>query len=234
MNTKKLPPIILSVGGSIIVPKSGFDPAFLQNFKELIIEKTKQGQTCILVIGGGATARRYQKVLREVSSEISNEDLDWMGIHSTVLNAQLVRYLFGEYADKRIVTDPRKKIKTNKKIIIAAGWRPGCSTDYGAVLLAQAYGVQSLFNLSNTSFVYDKDPAKYSEAKKIEQIDWKTFRRDIVGDVWTPGKHVPFDPIASKKAQALKLTVSFVEGNNLSEVKAAINGEKFTGTIITP
>ena len=42
-----------------------------------------------------------------------------------------------------------KKVKTNRPIIVAAGYKPGCSTDYDAVLLAKTYSAKELFNFSN-------------------------------------------------------------------------------------
>ncbi len=222
---------ILSVGGSIIIPKTGFDIPFLKQFRTLILSEIKKGQKFIITIGGGATCRQYQEAARQVNQP-NNEDLDWIGIHSTIFNAQFVRFLFKDVAHKDIITDPTKKIKTNKSLIIAAGWKPGCSTDNDAVLLAKTYGAKELYNLSNIERVYDKDPNVFSDAKPIEQIDWKTFRKDIVGNDWDPGKSAPFDPIASKTAEKMKLQVKILQGTNLPEVRKALAGKKFIGTII--
>ncbi|MBD3311298.1 MAG: UMP kinase [Candidatus Magasanikbacteria bacterium] len=222
---------IISVGGSIVIPKTGFDIPFLKKFRNLILKHVKKGEKFILVIGGGATARQYQEAGKGVI-KMTNEELDWIGIHCTILNAQFVKHLFKNYSYKDVVTDPRFKIKTNKPIIIASGWKPGCSTDKDAVLLAKAYGAKELINLSNIEYVYDKDPNKYKTAKKIEEIDWKTFRRDIVGYKWEAGANKPFDPIASREAQKLGLKVKILKGTDLSQVERSLKGEKFKGTVI--
>ena len=91
-----------------------------------------------------------------------------------------------------------------------------------------------MINLSNIEYVYDKDPKLHSDAKRIERIDWATFRKEIVGTKWVPGKNVPFDPTASAKAQKYGLTVSIVRGTNLVEVRKALSGKKFRGTVIIP
>lgn len=220
---------ILSVGGSIIIPKEGFNVPFLKKFRALILAEVKKGERFILVIGGGGTCRLYQDAARE-TVKMNNTDLDWLGIHSTVFNAQFVRMLFQEHAYKEVVQDPRKKINTAKPIIIAAGWRPGCSTDKDAVLLAKTYGAKHLLNLSNISYVYDKDPNIYPDAKKIEEMNWATFRKEVVGNDWDPGKSAPFDPIASKEAQRLRLEVGILKGTDLPEVRKAIQGKKYQGT----
>jgi len=222
---------IVSVGGSIIIPKNGFDTEFLKKFRQMIIDEVKKGQKFILIIGGGSTARVYQSALLE-TAKVKDIDLDWMGIEATIINANFVRLMLGDLAYKEVVTNPNKKVKTNKSIIIAAGYKPGCSTDYDAVLFAKTYDAKEMINLSNIEYVYDKDPKEFNDAKIIEQIDWKTFRKEIVGDIWQPGKSAPFDPVASKAAEKLKLKVSILQGTNLSEVKKALGGKKFRGTVI--
>ncbi len=221
---------IISVGGSIIIPKEGFDVTFLRHFRDLILAEVKKGQRFILVIGGGATCRAYQSAAAEVVT-MSNTDLDQLGIYSTVFNAQFVRMLFGKAAHTTIVENPTKKMKTNKKIMIGAGWKPGCSTDNDAVLLAKTYGAKEIINLSNIDYVYESDPKINPLAKKLERVSWKELRQ-IIGSRWTPGANVPFDPVAAKTAEKLKLKVSFVKGTNLDEVKKVVRGEECKGTVI--
>ncbi|MBI5728276.1 MAG: UMP kinase [Candidatus Magasanikbacteria bacterium] len=230
----KKPWKIISVGGSIIIPKTGFNVPFLVAFRELILSEVRQGGRFMLIIGGGATARAYQQAAMSVLPGLSNEKLDRVGIHATVLNARFVQSLFGDSADSKIITNPTRKLKTIKPIIVGAGWKPGCSTDNDAVLLARTYGVKHILNLSNISYLYDKDPAKHPDARKIEDIDWTTFRRDIVGREWQAGTNVPFDPVASAAAERSKITVAILSGTDLSAVGAAIKDWPFAGTVIHP
>ncbi len=226
-------PKIISVGGSIIIPKSGFDLAFLKKFRTLIVNRVKRGERFILVVGGGSICREYQTAAKVLQS-MTNEDLDWLGIYSTIYNAQFVRFLFKDYAYKEVVTDPTKKITTKAPVIVAGGWKPGWSTDNVAVLLAKTYGAGEVINLSNIEYVYDKDPKQYPEAKPIELIDWSEFRESIVGSIWTPGHSAPFDPIASRAAERQKLKVSILLGTDLTEVGKALGGKRFKGTVIEP
>lgn len=222
---------ILSVGGSVIIPQTGFDVEFLKKFRDLILERARLGENFILVIGGGATCRRYQKALKEcgVTDDLS---LDWMGIESTYLNANFVRHLFGDAAYEKIVVKPARVVKTGKPIIVAAGYKPGWSTDTDAVLAAKAYGAKEIFNLSNVDYVYDSDPSLNPNAQKFENLTWKQFRK-IVGKKWVPGANVPFDPIAAKKAAKLGLKVIFLKGTNLEEARKAFSGQTFRGTVIS-
>lgn len=222
--------IIISLGGSIIIPKTGFDPAFLKKLRKLILAEVKKGKKFILIVGGGNTARNYQDVLRSTGKP-TNADLDWMGIGATKINAEFVRLLFADISYKEVLHNPTIKVKTTKAVIVASGWKPGWSTDMDAVLFAKTYGASDVINLSNIEYVFDKDPAKYKSAKRIEQIEWSDFRK-IVGNSWDPGANLPFDPIASKEASQLGLRVSILRGTDLKEVKNAIEGETFRGTII--
>jgi uridylate kinase len=221
---------ILSVGGSIIIPPTGFDTDFLKKFRDLILSQTKKGQKFILVIGGGGTARNYQAAAESVAG-LSNDALDWVGIYTTQLNAQFVRMLFGADAHAEIISNPTKKMSTKKSIIIGAGWKPGQSTDAVAVALAKTFGAEEVINLSNIDYVYTADPKTNPNATKLENIGWKELRK-IIGDTWTPGANVPFDPIAAKTAQKLKLKVSFVKGTDLVEVTKVVQGKKCLGTVI--
>lgn len=223
---------ILSVGGSIIIPKTGFNIEFLKEFREMILKFVADGQQFIMVVGGGATCRTYQQAAADVR-QLTDEDLDWVGIHTTIFNANFVRMLFKEQAYEEVIRNPNEKVATDKPIIIGAGYEPGHSTDTDAVLLAKTYGAKHVLNLSNISHVYDKDPAKFEDAKKIEKIDWATFRKDIVGEVWTPGFNAPFDPNASRIAQEEGMQVSVLDGTNLEGVRKAISGESFEGTHIS-
>jgi len=222
---------ILSVGGSIIIPKEGFDISFIKKFRTLIMTEIEKGTKFILVIGGGNTARMYQDGLRNMGEQ-KNVTLDWMGIDATIINAKFVKYIFGDVAYKDVITNPNKKISTSKSLIIAAGEKPGQSSDMAAVRLAKTFGASEVLNLSNIAYVYDKDPNKYDNAQKIESINWASFRRDIVGNEWIPGKNVPFDPTAAKGAQKLGLMVKMVEGTSLRELKKALRGDMFKGTVI--
>ncbi len=221
--------IILSLGGSIIVPDQ-IDTKYLRAFKAFIEKEVKNGHRLIIVAGGGSTARKYRDAGQAIVKKMPVDDLDWLGIHATRLNAHLLRTIFRGLAHPRIITNPHEAEDIAEPIIIGAGYRPGFSTDYDAVHLARAYGASQVFNLSNIDYVYTKNP-KLKGAKKIEEISWSNFRK-IVGNKWDPGLHAPFDPIASKFAQQFKLEVVVLNGKNLKNLANALAGRKFIGTII--
>lgn len=220
---------VISVGGSLIVPEE-IDTLFLSSFKQFIVKRIEKGDRFILIAGGGKTCRKYQAAAAEVSG-IDNEEKDWLGIHSTRLNAHLLRTIFKLWANPKIMTDPSEDISFNEKILVGAGWKPGWSTDYDAVQFAKKYKAESIINLSNIDYAYTEDPKLNPKAKKIENISWKDFRK-IVGDVWDPGMSAPFDPIASKEAEKANLRVAIMNGKDLDNISNFLDGKKFIGTLI--
>lgn len=221
---------ILSVGGSIIISKTGFDIKFLKQFRNLILTRVKKGEKFILVTGGGAICRNYQAAAKSIAN-LSDIDLDWLGIFATQFNAQFVRLLFGKYAHPNIILNPTNKLITNKSIIVSGGWKIGCSTDRDAILLAKTYSAKEVINLSNIDYVYSSDPKINTNAKKYSKLTWKEFRK-IIDSKWVPGANLPFDQLAAKEAEKLKIKVKFVKGTALREVDRAIRGQAFAGTII--
>ncbi len=223
---KKKETIIISLGGSLIVPDK-IDYRFLKKFRELIKSYTRKYKFA-LITGGGKIARRYINAA-DKAFKIKDEDKDWLGIHATRLNAHLVRTIFEDIANPKIIRDPTKKVKFDK-VIIGAGWKPGCSTDYDAVLLAKNIGATTVINLSNIDTLYDKDPHKFLTAKKIERTTWKELQK-IVGTKWKPGMNAPFDPKATKEAGKLGLKLVLM-GKSISNLRKYFDGKKFKGSIV--
>jgi len=62
-------------------------------------------------------------------------------------------------------------------------------------------------------------------------MNWQEFFQ-LVGEDWQPGMNAPFDPIASKLAQELKLEVVILNGKNTQNLSDYLNGKNFIGTII--
>ncbi|HII89343.1 TPA: UMP kinase, partial [Candidatus Woesearchaeota archaeon] len=153
--------VVISLGGSLICP-DGLDVPFLKKFRALIEDfpEKKFGIVC----GGGKLARNYASGAGEITA-VSEKDLDWIGIRSTHLHAEVVRALFDDFAYPEIIVNPTKKLRTKKMILVAGGWKPGWSTDYDAVLSAHALHIPLLINMTNVDYVYGKNPKKFKNAK---------------------------------------------------------------------
>ena len=227
---------VLSVGGSIVAPdKPDFD--FLDKFSKTIRTWLSQdlSRKLIMVIGGGAPARDYQNAYRKVcdlrKKNINNDEADWIGIMATRLNAQLVKAVFEDLCPNPVVYDPTAVDDFRGQILVAAGWKPGFSTDNDAVVLAERFSGNLVVNLSNIAKVYTDDPKKNPEARPIDSISWEDFIK-IVGTEWVPGKNTPFDPIASQRAQKAGIKVICAAGKDIENLENILNGKDFKGTVI--
>ena len=217
---KKSNVIVIALGGSLIVPhlsdEGGIDVEYLKSFRRFILQEVKKGKQFVIVVGGGKTTRVYQKAAGKIV-KMTNENLDWIGIASTKLNAELLRIMFEQVGNK---------------VLVAGGLRPGGSTDYVAIQLAQKHKAKEVIVAGNTPFVFDKDPAKFSDAKAIHKISWSEYQK-LIPRKWKPGFSSPVDPVAAQLAKKLKLEVRVIKGTDILNFKKAIEGKKFRGTIIT-
>jgi uridylate kinase len=212
--------VVMSVGGSLINPGQ-IQIDFLKRLKSFV---TRSPYNFIIVCGGGINARLYPTAAKLFG--VDNVGRDEIGIKATLLNGELLRHIF----KAPIVQQEPKKMKF-RKVLVAAGWLPGCSTDYDAVLWAKKFGVKEIFNLSNTDYVYTKDPRKFSDAKPIKQISWKNYKK-MISSKWTAGLSTPFDPVASRAAEKWKLRVFVINGKRLNELHNALENKSFVGTVI--
>lgn len=226
--------IVISLGGSIIVSKN-VHTYFLERFRMMLLPLLKE-KRIVLVVGGGSTARNYQQAAAKIS-HISDEDKDWIGIHCTRLNAQLLRTIFVEHAHPVLLDNPQRPITQSDwskySLFIASGWRPGCSTDYIAFFLAHRFHANGVLIATKVPYVYDSDVAKHPHAKPLYDLTWKKYRK-MVGNKWIPGMKAPVDPIAARYGQEKKMHAIVVRGTEIKNLRRAIVGGKFRGTIIHP
>ena len=226
--------IVISLGGSLIVPNGGIDITFLNKFNDFIRKQlgAHKGRQFFIVSGGGATSRHYIDAGREVvGHELTHDDLDWLGIHTTKLNAHLIRTIFRDIAHPYVLKHYEIIRKVTEPVVVAAGWKPGWSTDYCSAMICEDYNVKTVINMSNIDMAYDSDPKTNPTARPIKKINWHEFRK-IVGNKWVPGMNMPFDPVASKKAEELGLKVVILKGDNFENLENYFAGKNFVGTVI--
>lgn len=230
-STLKPTTLVISVGGSLVAPSEGIDAGFLKDLKRLVQKHIKKNWRFVIVVGGGGTARQYQNAARNIG-KLTREDLDWLGIHSTRLNGHLLRTIFRDIAYPAMLKDPTRPLKHWKEpVLIAAGWKPGWSTDYVATRLAKRLKSPLVLNLSNIDYVFDKDPRTCKSAKPIYDISWKEFRK-MVGNTWDPGMNTPFDPVASRLAESSGIKVVITNGKNIKNIDNLLCEKSFIGTVV--
>jgi uridylate kinase len=249
--------LVLSVGGSLLIPKEQGRPdrEFIARFVQLLVDERRRWRKIVLVCGGGAVARLYIEAAREILESLhalpGKDDRrwvdaqHWIGIHATRLNAQLVKVVFEmlrplqPYAYRVVLKDPDRvpiHVLTGKKrIVLAAGSKPGWSTDFVAVRLAEAFGAQTVVNLTNVDRIYDRDP-KADGAKPLDKVPWAEYFRYFPRREFHPGDNTPFDPVAAGYAADRGMRVIVLKGSNLQNLERFLQGgpyqDRFKGTVI--
>ncbi len=225
--------VVISVGGSLIVPGKGDgtpDGKFLKRLREFVQHMVAQDKKLVLIAGGGRTTRTYQAALDELV-DANDDDRDWIGIHSTRLNGQLIKIALKGFTEEFLVTNPNELPETTQPVIVGSGYKPGSSTDLRAVQIAKNIGAKKVVNLSNIDYAYTADPNVDATAQKIEKMTWDEFLK-LIPNTWSPGLNAPFDPIASREAQASGIEVAIINGNKLEEVEKYLEGKAFIGSLI--
>lgn len=225
--------ILMSVGGSIIYPKTGINTSFLKEFNDLIRKQIAENKNrrFFIIAGGGFISNQYKDAALKLKKNVPNEDLDWLGVRSTRLNAHLLRTIFHDIAAPAIIEHYENLHFAKSQVYICAAEYPGATTDWFLVVLAQKLELKQAFSLLNVDMIYDKDPHIHRNAKPIKEMHWRDYRR-LIGDEWLSNRQLPFDPLASRLAQQIQLNVNFLSGHNLKNFSKAIVNKSFVGSVI--
>lgn len=180
--------VVLKVSGEGLAGESGYGigPAALDVVARQVMEAVGEGAELAVVVGGGNIFRGSQ-----VADQLGIEDAtaDYMAMLGTVINAMALQAaLEGRGVVTRVqtaieiqeVAEPyirRRAIRHLEKgrvVIFAAGTgNPFFTTDTGAALRALEIGADALLMAKNrVDGVYDKDPRKNGDAKKIARLDY--------------------------------------------------------------
>jgi len=231
---------IVALGGSIVFPhlfeQGGLNIPFLKAFRKFVLEQVKIGRRFIIIVGGGKASRVYQNATREIT-DCKPDDLDWMGIEITKINALLIINILKEVACPQIMRrqptpqEVKSFLRSNKKVLVGSGWKPGQSTDYNALKSAELFGVGEVIIAGDSAFVCDKDPKKFAGAIPMKEVSWADYQK-LIPDKWVPGMSTPVDPTAARLGRRTKIIAKTIKGTDLGNFEKAISGQPFEGTII--
>lgn len=224
--------IVLSLGGSIIIPEKE-NERFLLDFRKTL-QKNYARYKFVIVCGGGSIARAYQNVLKK--DHKNNTALSQAGIRATRMNAQFVMQVFGKEANdtlplslKKVSTELRKN---NVVICGSLRYAPHETSDSTAAKLADHLKADFI-NITNVAGLYTADPRKYPHAKQIPYQSWKSFEKRANAIRYKPGQHFVLDQQAAHRIRKKRIT-TYIIGKNLKNLVALLNRKKFTGTTLGP
>ena len=222
--------IVLSLGGSLIIPKE-INHSFLKKFKK-IMEKNYLKYKFIVVCGGGSIARKYISILKK--NNRPKRELALAGIRATRMNAKILMQLFGKDANSKIpksMKEVKAQLKKNKIVFCGAlRYAEQETSDWTAAKLAKLLN-SNFINITNVQGLYSSNPKKNKNAKFIPKISWKDFETRALRIRYQPGQHFVLDQNASTIIKKAKIKTTII-GENLSNLDKLLKNKKFKGTII--
>lgn len=223
--------IVISLGGSLIVPKE-MNVQFLHNFVKTL-RKHYTTHKFVIVCGGGTIARKYISVLRAEGK--SKRELAEAGIRATRMNAQFVMQLFDRKEANDTLPLNMKEVKNSlskNNVVICGALRfsPNSTSDSTAAKLSR-YLNTIFINMTNVAGLFNKDPTKYKSAKFIPKISWKDFNVKVSKIKFKHGQNFVLDQQAATIIKKHKIP-TYLLGPELENIAHILEGRKFKGTTI--
>ncbi len=184
-----------------------------------------------VVCGGGKTARYYASTAAELGGTVYQ--MDQLGIGATRLNAGLLGLALGEwcYPDVPLTVEEAARRSKEGKIVVMGGTEPGHTTDGVAAMLAKEVGAKRIVNATSVDAVYSDDPKINSRAERYSEITIDRLEELVYGEHGASKSGV-FDPLGVKIAKENRIDIFMVHGRDLTDLRAAILGEKIKGTVV--
>jgi len=221
--------LVLRIGGSVIA--SPVNPALINRYADLLKDLKEQGHEVAVVVGGGALAREFISVSKDLG--LDERAQDEVAISVSRIFAQLFLQKLGELGCRAVplrIEDAVKCLREGK-ITVMGGLKPGMTTDTVAALIVEQVNAELLIKATDQEGIYDKDPRKHADAVKLEHLSFRDLPRVFAEDEHKAGIHQILDPEAVKILKEERVRIIVVNGFKPENVLAVARGEK-VGTLI--
>ena len=207
----------------------GIDTQILDYIAEEIKSLVENGIEVGIVIGGGNIIRG---VTAAADGVIKRTSADYMGMIGTVINGIAMQEALEhkglsarlqtaikmeQIAEPFIVRKAIRHLEKGRVVIFGAGTgNPYFTTDTGATLRATEIGASMLIKATKVDGVYDRDPMKYPDAKKLETLSYDRALEDHIKVM---------DDTAIALAKDNKLPIVVANMNEKGNLLKIINGD---------
>jgi uridylate kinase len=201
-------------------------------YADIIKTVKQQGHEVAVVVGGGALAREFIGIARNLGLDMTAQDE--IAISCSRLFAQLFLKKLGDAACSKvaITLDDAAQCLADGMVVVMGGLKPGITTDTVAALVAERVNAELLVKGTDQDGVYDKDPRKHPDAVKLDRLSIDDLAKVFEESVHKAGIHQIIDPEAIKVLKRKRLKLVVVNGFKPENLLAAIKGED-VGTIIS-
>jgi len=227
----RVPAVVVSVGGSLFGADDG-DGKFLADLADLL-GSLGRARPLVATTGGGRTARAYIRLGAALG--LTHVELDELGIDVTRLHARLLAGRIGLPTASTPPTSVREAVEALRhgSPVVLGGTEPGHTTDAVAALIAVRVRAARVVNATDVDGLYDADPRSHPGARRLAAIGWPALldllRRSTAGE---PGQNFPFDRLGAEVLARAGIPLAVVAGRDLANLRKAIEGLPFTGTIV--
>lgn len=226
--------VIIKLSGEALAGEkgSGIDASMVEYVVDQIKRVTQEGVEVGIIVGGGNFWRGRQAQTMDRSAA------DHIGMLATVMNAIALQdaleaagvptrvqtaLTITRVAEPYILRKAMRHFEKGRVVIFACGTgNPYFSTDTGAALRAAEIHAEVLLLAKNVDGVYDSDPRKNPDAKKLDDITYI--------DVIQKGLQA-MDTTAISLCMENKIPIIAFALHEKDSIVRAVNGEKI-GTII--
>ena len=179
--------ILLKISGEQLAGNhdNGIDPEFVAWVASEAKKVVEAGCQLIIITGGGNMVRGAELA----GNGIKRVTADQMGMLSGLINAMAMTDIFEangvptrclsniyaeQVAENFSFRLAEKHLENNRVLVIAGGiGRPYSTHDSAAVLVGLELDCELVLKATKVDGVYDKDPAKFPEARKIESMSYQ-------------------------------------------------------------
>jgi uridylate kinase len=221
--------IVLRIGGSVVA--SPINPALIGKYADLLRDLKTQGHEVTVVVGGGALARDFIAVAKNLG--LDEKAQDEAAISVSRIFAQLFLKKLGELGCVAIPSTVEDAVKCLRdgKVAVMGGLKPGMTTDTVAALIAERVNADLLIKATDQEGIYNKDPRKYADAVMLEHLSFEELPNVFAEDKHKAGIHQILDPEAVKILKRRRVRVVVVSGFKPENILAVVKG-KHVGTTI--
>ncbi|WP_456402560.1 UMP kinase [Hydrogenimonas sp.] len=187
--------VLVKFSGEALAGESGYgvDTSILKFIAEEIKQLVDSGVEVGVVIGGGNIIRGVTAAKDGIIKRTSG---DYMGMLATVINAvamqEALEYLgmrvrvqsaikMEQICETFIVRRAIRHLEKGRIVIFAAGTgNPFFTTDTAATLRAIEIGADMIIKATKVDGVYDKDPNRFPDAKKLPELSYDEALADNI------------------------------------------------------
>ncbi len=224
--------VVLKISGKLLNPYYELSSKLYSEYSRILGELYDEGYSIGVIVGGGDPARKYIGLARELG--VNETQCDIIGVMVSRVNAQILISLLGLKAYPKPPESIEEYLRawSTGRIVVSGGFQPGQSTNAVSALVAEALNTRKLYMAASVDAVYDKDPRKHKDAKKLKEVTLKDLEKVIEQDV-KAGTYQLLDPLAINILKRSKIQVVLFDGRKPQLLLEAIKGRN-PGTIIKP